>query len=319
MNNKNKYGYACINMKLSYPQEFGDKPKGYERVYTGRTMIKRIFERDGVEKASTLTLENIKDLKKIIEWNINHGIYFYRMTSGIAPWKSEYKWNDMPDIEEIKHVLHEIGTLSSVCDLRITCHPGQFNVLTSPHEHVIKNTIQDLSEHADLFDFMGFAHTPYNKINVHLGGAYGDKQKAMDNFCKNFERLPFNVQSRLTVENDDKASMYSVQDLYDGIYKRLGIPIVFDYHHHKFCEGGLNEEEAFRLAISTWKNGVTPVVHYSESMAEEQRDDTIKPQAHSNLVYKKINTYGEHVDVMIEAKYKELAVEHYLHKYGKFI
>ena len=27
---------------------------------------------------------------------------------------------------------------------------------------------------------------------------------AMDRFCKNFERLPESVQTRLTVENDDK-------------------------------------------------------------------------------------------------------------------
>ena len=56
---------------------------------------------------------------------------------------------------------------------------------------------------------------------------------AMDRFCKNFERLSESVQGRLTVENDDKESMYSVKDLM-YIHERIGIPIVFDYHHHKF-------------------------------------------------------------------------------------
>ena len=107
----------------------------------------------------------------------------------------------------------------------------------------------------------------------------------MDRFCKNFEKLPSNVKSRLTIENDDKASMYSVQDLYDGIYKRIGIPIVFDYHHHRFCDGGLTEREAFELAYSTWPEDIIPAMHYSESMAIEQNNPRVKPQAHSNLVY----------------------------------
>jgi len=213
--------------------------------------------------------------------------------------------------------LRSAGVKATTHGVRVTTHPGPFNVLTSTTPHVIENCIRDLSEHGDIFDIMGFGQTPYNKINIHLGGAYGDKESAMDRFCKNFEKLPSNVKSRLTIENDDKASMYSVQDLYDGIYKKLGIPIVFDYHHHRFCDGGLTEKEAFELAYSTWPEDIIPAVHYSESMSIEQDNPKLKPQAHSNLVYNYIDTYGKQVDVMIEAKYKELAVEHYLHKYGE--
>ena len=73
----------------------------------------------------------------------------------------------------------------------------------------------------------------------------------MDRFCKNFEKLSPSVQGRLIVENDDKESMYSVKDLM-YIHERIGIPIVFDYHHHKFCTGGLTEQEALELMeIST--------------------------------------------------------------------
>jgi UV DNA damage endonuclease len=140
---------------------------------------------------------------------------------------------------------------------------------------------------------------------------YGDKQSAMDRFCKNFERLPMSVQSRLTVENDDKASMYSVKDLM-YLYERIGIPIVFDYHHHKFCTGGLSEQEALELAISTWPDDITPVVHYSESRSEEQLDESIKPQAHSDLIKELPNTYGNDVDIMVEAKHKELAIEGFM-------
>jgi UV DNA damage endonuclease len=113
------------------------------------------------------------------------------------------------------------------------------------------------------------------------------------------------------VENDDKASMYSVKELYDGIYKRIGIPIVFDYHHHRFCDGGLSEKEALELAISTWPEDIVPVVHYSESRSIEQADEKIRPQAHSDYVYDKIDTYGNTIDIMIEAKRKELAVQRY--------
>ncbi len=158
---------------------------------------------------------------------------------------------------------------------------------------------------------MGLSRTPYNKINIHIGGAYGDKESAMERFCVNFERLPDSVKSRLTVENDDKASMYSVKDLYEGVYKRIGIPIVFDYHHHKFCTGDLSEQQALEMAISTWPEGVTPATHYSESRSKEYNDDKIKPQAHSDYVYDKIETYGNEIDVMVEAKHKELAVQKY--------
>ena len=138
----------------------------------------------------------------------------------------------------------------------------------------------------------------------------------MRRFCKNFERLPDSVKTRLTVENDDKQTMYSVKELYNGVYKRIGVPIVFDYHHHRFCDGGLGEQEALELAISTWPEGITPATHYSESRREEQGDATIRVQAHSDYVYQKINTYGNDIDVMIEAKHKELAVARYLELHG---
>jgi UV DNA damage endonuclease len=161
-------------------------------------------------------------------------------------------------------------------------------------------------------DFMGLSRTPYNKLNIHCNGVYGDKQSAMDRFCKNFERLPMSVQSRLTVENDDKASMYSVKDLYEGIHKRIGIPIVFDYHHFKFNTGGQTEQEALELAISTWPDDIVPVVHYSESRSKEQLDEKIRPQAHSDLIKQLPNTYGHNVDIMVEAKHKELAIEGFI-------
>ena len=98
--------------------------------------------------------------------------------------------------------------------------------------------------------------------------------------------------------------------MYDSIYQEIGIPIVHDFHHHLFCTGGLDQEEALLTAAMTWGD-ITPVTHYSESRPIEQNDPKIKPQAHSDLVYKTLNDYGNEFDIMIEAKHKELALLKY--------
>ena len=303
-------GYACINMQLSYPQKYGGAERGVKPITTGRSMIKRTFKSKGVDYASELTLQNCKDLDKIIDWNILNGYKIFRVSSGLAPWKSEYDWSDLKDIDEIRQYLRSAGTKANTHNLRITSHPGPFNVLTSPHPHVVTNCVSDLTMHGDVFDMMGLYRSPYNKINIHIGGAYGDKESAMKRFCENFKRLPKSVRSRITVENDDKASMYSVKDLYYGVYQHIGIPIVFDYHHHKFCTGDMTEQKALEMAIETWGD-IKPVVHYSESRRDEKKDDTIRVQAHSDYVYDKIETYGNDIDIMVEAKAKELAVQKY--------
>ena len=306
----NKIGYACISMQLSYPTKYGNKPRGTQPITTNRSMIRRTFDEKGVDYASELCLQNVKDLHQLIQWNIMNGYDFYRLSSDMAPWKTEYEWSDLKDIDEIKRWFHSAGTMAKTHGVRLTAHPGPFNVLVSPNENVVENTIKDLTIHGDEFDMMGLSRTPYNKLNIHCNGVYGDKLSAMDRFCKNFERLPESVQTRLTVENDDKASMYSVKDLM-YIHERIGIPIVFDYHHHKFCTGDLSEQEALELAISTWPDGIVPAVHYSESRSKEQLDEKIKPQAHSDYVLDYIDTYGHNVDIMVEAKHKELAVSKY--------
>ena len=98
--------------------------------------------------------------------------------------------------------------------------------------------------------------------------------------------------------------MWSVKDLYDLIHADTGVPIVFDYHHHKFCTGGLGEREALEMALSTW-NGITPVVHYSQSRSEEKNDPKIRPQAHSDSYWEAFDLYGNVADVMLECKLKE--------------
>jgi UV DNA damage endonuclease len=291
-------GYACINMTLGE-----QTPK----ITTNRSMVKRTFHQKGISYASELALQNSRDLFEIIKWNVANNIKVFRISSDMMPWASEYNVEDMPDYTKISNILKGCGTYARENGLRLTSHPGPFNVLVSPNPKVVENTIKDLELHGKIFDLLGLDLTPYNKINIHCNGVYGDKLSAMDRFCSNFEKLSDSVKKRLTVENDDKASMYSVSDLM-YIHKKIGIPIVFDYHHHQFCTGDLSEQQALELALTTWPVGIKPIVHYSESKALHEENSKLKPQAHSDYIKQLPNTYGLAVDIMVEAKAKELAI-----------
>jgi len=299
-----KIGYACINMTL---QTAGG-------ITTNRSMRQKTFNERGLPYASELALQNVKDLVHIIKWNNEMGIKLFRMSSQIFPWMSYYQLDELPDYEEISDYLYMAGDEASGKQ-RLTFHPGHFNVLGSPNPTVVNKTIKELNQHSEIMNIMGLSRTHYNKINIHIGGAYGDKQATLDRWINNYHKLCFSTQERLTVENDDKASMYSVKELYEGIYKKIGVPIVFDFYHHKFCTGGLTEQEALELALSTWPKDITPCTHYSESRRKEKLDESIKAQAHSDLIYNKIPTYSNEFDCVIEAKHKELAVINYNEKY----
>jgi len=291
-------GYACINTVLN------TLPKS-RRVTTNRSMVKRTFKERGLPYASELALQNCKDLLTVLKWNHANGIHFFRLSSDLFPWSSEYNISDLPDYDDICLALQEAGDFVHDNGHRITTHPGPFNVLGSPKEDVVTKTIKELNTHSEIFDMMGLPDSPYAKINIHVGGTYGgDFAGTAERWCRNFFKLSVNCQNRLTVENDDKASMWSTRHLYDYIHKVIHIPIVFDYHHHKFCTGGQTEQEALELAMSTW-HGVTPVVHYSQDRSVEHNDPKIRPQAHSDSYWTAIETYGHNIDVMLECKHKE--------------
>jgi UV DNA damage endonuclease len=293
-------GYACINMTL-----------GKLDITTNRTMRKKTLEARGMEYVNELTLKNVKDLQKIVEWNTSMGIKLFRISSDVFPWMGEYELNELESYLEICDIMGDIGRMATNAHQRLTMHPGHFNCLGSPNPKVVEKTIKELNQHSEQFDMMGFDPSPYNKINIHVGGTYGDKEKTLDRFCASFETLDKNTKCRLTVENDDKASGFSVKDLYEGIYKRVGIPIVFDYFHHKFNTGGLSEQEALDLANQTWPEGIIQCCHYSESRQEEKKDQKIKKTAHSDLIYSNIECYDKDLDIVVEAKHKELAVLNY--------
>jgi UV DNA damage endonuclease len=177
----------------------------------------------------------------------------------------------------------------------------------------LQNTITDLEIHSQLFDLMGQKPSHWNKVNVHVGGAYGDKMETLKRFAKNFKKLSSGLRKRLTVENDDKQGLYSVGDLVP-LHEVTGIPIVFDYFHHRLHPGLMTEQEAFLAAFKTWKT--KPVFHFSSSR-KIYEDPASKREAHADYVYEAINTYGKDIDIILEAKMKELSLFKYWKDFGK--
>jgi UV DNA damage endonuclease len=295
------FGYACINMTLSK-----------EDVTTNRSMIRKTFDKKGLPYASELALKNCEDLIKILRWNVENKIFFFRLSSNLFPWSSEYNLTDLRDFEKISSSLRAAGSFAKNNGIRITSHPGPFNKLCSSDDGVVKNTIKDLETHGEVFDLIGLEKSPYAKINIHVGATYGNKDATIKQFCKNFEKLTDSVKLRLTIENDDKESMFSTKELCEGLHKYIGVSIVHDQHHHGFCDGGISQEDAMNMAFLTWSPKIKPVIHYSESKQIEYADTRIKPQAHSDFIKNKINLYNLDVDVMIEAKMKELSLKKYL-------
>ena len=296
-----KLGYACINSTL---QAAGG-------ITTNRGMRQKTFNEKGLPYVSELALQNVKDLENIVKWNEEMGIKLFRMSSDLFPWMTFYEFEQLPDYPMIDVYLKNIGALADKYGQRLTFHPSHFNALGSPNPTVVEKAIKELNKHSEIMDIMGLSATVYNKINIHVGGAYGDKKSTLERWINNYHLLDPNTQMRLTIENDDKANMYSVKELYKGISEQCGVPIVFDYYHHKFCTGGLSEQEALNVAVSTWPKDIVPCCHYSESRRKEHLDESIKAQAHSDLIESTICRYGHELDVVVEAKHKELAVLNY--------
>ena len=320
-----RFGYACINMELSA-----------QGIRTGRAMIDRKFKLGGLQLASDIALANAHDLLTILQWNEAHGIRLFRLGSELFPRWNHYELADLPDIDLIARHLRAAGDYARAHGHRITTHPGPFHILGSPDAVVVDNSIIGLERHSELFDMMGFAPSFENKINIHVGATYNDKPGTIARWLHNYDRLSDSCKARLVIENDDKASMYSVRELYYMLHAEVAIPITFDYWHHTFNTGDLSEAEAFFMARETWqRHGVTQCTHYSESRRREaqiliermfahhnidiadlpkwptfhkqyKEFTKIKEQAHADYITRLPATYGvDDLDVMVEAKAKE--------------
>lgn len=293
-----RVGYACINITLS--------EKG---IMTNRDAIKKTFETKGLKHISELALKNVIDLLRIIHWNEENGFKYYRISSGLFPWMTEYEFEELPNWEHIQQILKLIGEDATRFGQRLEFHPSHFVVLASPNRDTLNKSIIDLEQHSRIFDEMGLKPSHWNCINIHIGGAYGDKEKAAERWCSNFLNLSDNCRRRLVVENDDKANMYSVKDLYDLVYTKVDVPITFDIFHHTFCTGGLSSKEAALLCASTWKDAPL-VIHWSSSMKFYENPNA-KSVAHADYIYDKFEDWGTGGWLMCESKAKELSVLDY--------
>lgn len=298
-------GYCCINMTL---REQGIK--------VNRGCIKKTFQEKGLEYVSQLALLNVRDLIEIVKWNINNDIKVYRMSSSMFPWMSEYELQDLPDIKKITILLQGLGRLVNQHNLRLSFHPGHFNVLGSPNQSAIDKTVKEINQHAEIMDLIGLEQSHFFPINIHCNGTYNDKEATLARWCENKKLLSSSAQKRLVIENDDRLAMYSVQDLYDHVYLKSNTPITFDYHHHSIHSDNLTEQEAFELAMSTW-GSTKPLFHYS-SAKKLFEDESSNIRAHADMIWSYIDTYGYDIDIDLEAKGKELALLKYNGRYSNY-
>jgi UV DNA damage endonuclease len=298
-------GYCCIPMGCNE-----GKPKK-EHITVNRGMVRRTFDAKGLPYVSELIIENLKDTLKVLDYNLKNHIYIYRLSSDSFPWMSEYEFSDLPNFKLIQILMAQIGEKIKSNNIRVSYHPGPFNVLASENPSVVEKTIKELNKHAELMDLMNLDKTTFYPINIHINTTKPTREEAAERFCEQFQNLSESCKLRLVVENDDGQNQYSVKMLHDWVHTKIGIPITFDQHHFNYGPQDQSMEEALRLAHSTWKTRV--LTHMSSPKTLE--DTSGKQTAHADYIYEEIKTFGLDFDTEIEAKAKDLAVIRYRNQF----
>jgi len=300
-----RMGYCCLCLSL-----------GKDKVTTNRGMVKRTFLEKGLIYVSELALKNTEDLIKIIRFNGENDIRMYRMSSDMFPWMSEYEISELPDFQEIESNLKMAGDLSKKLDQRLSFHPSPYCVIASENPNVVQKSIKELRQHAEIMDLMGLERSHKYPINIHINTTKPSKEESAKRFLQAYDNLTDGVKKRLVVENDDKKSQFTPTDLYNMLYKEVGIPITYDFLHHKCNPDELTEIEALDLCISTWPEGIVPLTHFSDSR-KIYEDSSSKEVAHSDWIWSKIETYGRIFDIELEVKMKDLALIKYIKENGR--
>ncbi|MEV5116052.1 UV DNA damage repair endonuclease UvsE [Peribacillus frigoritolerans] len=259
----------------------------------------------GMEKLLDVTRQNIENTLRVLQYNTAHQIEVYRMSSSIVPLAThpEIEWDF---VTPFKKEWKQLGDWATAHKMRLSFHPNQFTLFTSPKPEITQNAVKDMEFHYKMLDAMGIADTSF--INIHVGGAYGDKESALVRVHDNLKSLPMHIKERMTLENDDKT--YTASETL-GVCKREGIPLVFDYHHHlaNLSDEPLNE--LLTEVFTTWNQaGAVPKIHISSpKSAGEFRShadyidlDFIMP------LFKVLKDLGQDADFMIEAKMKDGAM-----------
>jgi UV DNA damage endonuclease len=255
-------------------------------------------------------------LDAILGYLEDNGIRMYRMATALAPYASHPdlpRFRDQP--RQCAERLAEIGVRANAAGVRLSTHPGQYTVLNSTDERVASAARAELEVQAEILDGMGLG--PEAVVVLHVGGAAGGTAQALDRFERGFEGLSQRARDRLVVENDDRA--FALADVLP-LARRIGRPVVWDVlHHHCHDPHGIPDAEALALAAATWPPGVTPKVHFSSPRTTVERKGgrvALPPlRAHADLVdpiafehFLATTVAGRDVDVMLEAKAKDLAL-----------
>lgn len=293
-------GQHARSYRLGLCCQFVEQPIRF-RTSTATSLL-RLSHQDRQQKLSQLCLANAQALFMSLQYCAGHGIGCFRINSQILPAKTHptvgYAIDDLPEAEQIIGAFRQCGEYAATNSIRTVFHPDQFVVLNSPREEVVRRSIADLAYQAEVAEWVGA-----DVLNIHGGGAFGDKTAALARFEQNLERLPEFVRSRLTIENDDR--IYSPADLLP-LCARTGLPLVYDVHHHRCLPDDLSVEEATADAICTWNR--EPLFHISSPRGGWQ---SARPQLHDDFV-----SPGDFpecwrslaVTIEVEAKAKELAI-----------
>lgn len=302
-------GYCCISLGVNE----GLKKK--DQISVNRGMVKKTFDKQGLPYCSELSILNLKDCLKVLQYNRKHGIKVYRMSSEMFPWFTHYKLTDLPNFNIIESLLQDIGRFVLNNDMRVGFHPGPFCIISSEREDVVEKSIDELDKHSQMLDLMGLPANNYYSVNIHLNSTKPTLEASAERFCNNFPLLAETTKKRLTVENDDKQAQFTVNDLYNMVHKKVGIPIICDSLHYACHTGGFTWEETFRLAISTWSD-TKPLCHHSSSKKLNE-DATTTLQTHTDFLYEPFENFGVDVDIELECKMKDIALFKYIKDYVK--
>jgi UV DNA damage endonuclease len=229
-----------------------------------------------------------------------------RLSSEMFPFASHSEYGYSLDFAD--DLLKEIGQYAKDNNMRLTMHPGQYDVLSSPNQEIIQNTILDLTHHCDILDRMGLDQD--SVMIIHGGGVYGNKAKALKRLEENIMKLPENVKNRLVLENCEMA--YCVEDLLETS-ERLQVPIVLDFHHDDIYPSSKPIQEYFDRVFTIWNTrGIKPKVHVSNSVPGVKKTDSkTARRKHSDYIqtiHESLLTIQFPIDVMLECKMKEQAI-----------
>jgi len=258
-----------------------------------------------LRKLSGICLHNAANLLLALETAQRLGIGSFRIMSPLFPRMTHpgvgYGLSELPDCDQVTALLAQVKKYSAEHDIRLSFHPDQFVVLSSPHAHVVENSLQELEYQGMLAEAVGA-----DVINIHGGGVYGDKQAALDRFCSHFAGLSASVRQRLTLENDDNS--YTPRDLLP-VCEKLAMTLVYDVHHHRCNPDGLTVEAATLLAGETWQTaGREQYCHISSPKNGWEGAD---PKPHADYIDPADFPdcwRGREMTIDVEAKAKELAV-----------